>query len=213
MNSVFVIVVALLTGSSVVFADNWQEFENKLNSITVPNVSYKSGNKTCLIFSDVVVITEAYSEQVGSDVYLYRVKAKKPYKNFCGVKDKKADFALKNEGAEYFYGIHGDYLFIDSGTAPRRWLFIYSISNKKKLKSTQYDGRGFRLVGNNLIDNDSLINKSEVGSKKVSACPPRKPEEKEMGFEEEIRGTRTLELKKEISEEISDLKCQIRYEM
>jgi hypothetical protein len=58
----------------------------------------------------------------------------------CTPDSLPGDFVLRNEWAEYFYGMWGDLLFIDSGTGTIRSLIVYDVSSGSKV--LELDGAG-----------------------------------------------------------------------
>ncbi len=61
------------------------------------------------------------------------------------------DFEIKNEGAEYFLALEGDFLILDSGTGPQpRGLIIYDLKERTKIFSDRYSRP--ISVSNNTID-------------------------------------------------------------
>jgi hypothetical protein len=177
---------------------------------TNPNNS----GKQCIIYPEHIIITQDCSPSAGSDIYLYQQKTATPATILCEKSETAANFTLKNVWAEYFYGMNNEYLFIDSGTGTLRELYVYSIAKKEKIKTYSYDGNGFHLTKNFLINPDALIYKVKPNELKKYHCPSRTTEQRKHPmselYAEELRGQLTIDLKN-FSETTSGAHCEVRY--
>jgi hypothetical protein len=92
----------------------------------------------CFRFSKYKVVAKDKGESVGSDIY---VKYSNPNSEFPSCEDimKECDFIIKNEWAEYFWGIYKDFLIIESGTCPDgSKIIFYNLNTKKKIFESEY---------------------------------------------------------------------------
>jgi len=84
------------------------------------------------------LIVEGQTGEVGTH-FLVKYKSKKNQSSACEYSVKPGDFEIRNELAEYFLGLQGDLLILDSGTGPDpRGLFIWDLKKKKKVYSGRY---------------------------------------------------------------------------
>lgn len=108
----------------------------------------ENGDK-CLVFDKYVVKTIS-SEAVGEDIRVFRRAASTDAEAACDSR-AAAYYTIKNADANYFVGLFGEYVFVDSGTgADGRGLEIFNLKSKKSIYSTEYydelelrDGRFF----------------------------------------------------------------------
>jgi len=97
------------------------------------------GGNACYIYDSFTVISRAARGSVGSDTL---VKAGgQGSKTSCKWEESGALMIIRNRDAEYFFGISGSFLFIDSGTgADSRTFMVYDLGKKKKVFSSLYSG-------------------------------------------------------------------------
>lgn len=129
----------LLTAQfSVVSAQN--EPENPPTKGTERFVSrQKTDGGDCYVFKNYVVRT-AGGEDVGEDIFVYKHTAETTAAvvKYCGTEEAPY-LSVKNPDANYFIGLSGKYLFVDSGTSVEsRGLEIYDLNSKKSVYSTEY---------------------------------------------------------------------------
>jgi len=82
-----------------------------------------------------VVIARRVME-VGSDLFIRPARSGR-----CDADSLPGDIVLRNRDAEYFLGLRGDLLFIDSGTGPDfRGLIVVDLRTQRRLLQTDYVG-------------------------------------------------------------------------
>lgn len=73
------------------------------------------------------VVEVARTEEVGSDHFIGN--ATRP----CDADSLAADFVVRNEWAEYFAGLRGHFLILDSGTGPdMRGLLVFDLQTRRR---------------------------------------------------------------------------------
>ena len=84
------------------------------------------------------LIVEGSTGEVGTN-FLVKYKRQKGKPPVCKYVVEPGDFEIRNEEAEYFLGLQGDLLILDSGTGPDpRGLIIWDLSKKKKVYTGTY---------------------------------------------------------------------------
>jgi hypothetical protein len=84
------------------------------------------------------LIVEGSTGQVGTN-FLVKYKRQKGKPPVCKYVVNPGDFEIRNEEAEYFLGLQGNLLILDSGTGPdHRGLIIWDLSTKKKVYTGKY---------------------------------------------------------------------------
>ena len=74
--------------------------------------------------------------EVGSDLFIRPARSGR-----CDADSLSGDIVLRNHDAEYFLGLRGDLLFIDSGTGPDfRGLIVVDLRTQRRLLQTDYVG-------------------------------------------------------------------------
>ncbi len=136
----------------------------------------------CYEYPQYLIMESGLVGSVGSDIF---VKYKKGNVSLpCAYHRENSDFEIKNESAEYFFGVIGDLMFLDSGTGPDpRVLIIYDLQKKKKVHETFYSEP---LEAN---ENKELLIWSETrAATNASNCPQLKELESEgLGAAIEVR--------------------------
>jgi hypothetical protein len=85
-----------------------------------------------------LIVSRKLVDSPGSDI-LVKYKTAEEQNIPCDYKIEKTDFEIKNESAEYFFGLTDDFLVLDSGTAPYpRGLIVYDLINRKKIYTDKY---------------------------------------------------------------------------
>jgi hypothetical protein len=78
------------------------------------------------------------TDRVGTD-FLVKYKRKGAPAPVCDFVARPGDLAIPNDFAEYFFGVQGSILILDSGTGPdRRELIFWDLDKRKKVYSTGY---------------------------------------------------------------------------
>lgn len=92
----------------------------------------------CYEYGKYFVVRRSFFGSSGNDIL---VKKKEDYENSieCSYVVGRNDFEVKNEDADYFFGIYQDLMFVDSGTCPcPRGLSIYSLTERKMVYESTY---------------------------------------------------------------------------
>ena len=82
------------------------------------------------------IVVERPVMEVGSDLFIRPARSHR-----CDADSLPGDIVLRNQDAEYFLGLRGDLLFIDSGTGPdSRGLILMDLRTQRRLLQTDYVG-------------------------------------------------------------------------
>jgi hypothetical protein len=94
---------------------------------TIPDVR-------CFIHERTIVVERNLTEAVGADLFV-RARAL----GRCDADSLRGDLVLRNDWAQYFMGIRGHVLFIDSGTGPDiRELRLVDIRDRRRILDIDY---------------------------------------------------------------------------
>ena len=89
---------------------------------------------TCYVHARWIVVERQLTEEVGADLF---VRARDTGR--CDADSLPGDYVLRNEWAEYFLGLRGNVLFIDSGTGPDlRGLILVDLPTRRHLLKRSY---------------------------------------------------------------------------
>jgi len=95
----------------------------------------KTETGNCYIFENYTVKTTA-SEGVGEKIVIYKRAATTT--NYCDSRARPY-LSIENPDANYFIGLSGVFLFVDSGTSVEsRGLEIFNLETKKSIYATEY---------------------------------------------------------------------------
>jgi len=82
------------------------------------------------------IVVQRRATEVGSDLFVRPAASGR-----CEPDSLPGDFVWRNKDAEYFLGLRGDVLFIDSGTGPDyRGLIVIDLRTRRHLLHTDYVG-------------------------------------------------------------------------
>ena len=82
------------------------------------------------------IVVQRRGKEVGSDLFVRPATSGR-----CEPDSLPGDFVWRNKDAEYFLGLRGDVLFIDSGTGPDfRGLIVINLRTRRQLLHTDYVG-------------------------------------------------------------------------
>ena len=82
------------------------------------------------------IVVQRATKEVGSDLFVRPARSGR-----CDADSLPGDFVWRNQWAEYFLGLRGDLLFIDSGTGPDlRGLIVIDLRGGRRLLETGYVG-------------------------------------------------------------------------
>lgn len=135
MKNILPVLLFLIIGFSTnaVFAQD----EALMKGTETPGFKTKTDTTRCLVFNQYVVKTVS-GEDVGENISVYKRAASTNANAGCKAKNALL-FSIKNPDANYFIGLAGNYLFIDSGTgADVRGLEIYNLTTRKSMFSSDY---------------------------------------------------------------------------
>jgi hypothetical protein len=83
----------------------------------------------CHQYARYTVVARERNEEVGSDVFV----RSSPHAS-CAADSLPGDYVFRNEWAEYFAGLRGDYLILDSGTGPDlRGLIVIDLASRRRV--------------------------------------------------------------------------------
>ena len=113
-----------------------------------------------------LVVAKEVEGRVGTD-FLVKYKSKADENLPCSYVFGNNDFEIKNEWAEYFSGLTGDFLILDSTNGPGlSGLTIWDLKKRKKV----YEGS---WSGPTEIKDNSIIYWTETGEATDDNCPDR----------------------------------------
>jgi hypothetical protein len=116
-----------------------------LLSMTLVPVATAEEKATCHESSRYLIV-EGSTGEVGTN-FLVKYKRQKGEPPVCKYVVKPGDFEIPNEEAEYFLGLQGNLLILDSGTGPdHRGLIIWDLSKKKKVYTGTYSSESEKEV-------------------------------------------------------------------
>jgi hypothetical protein len=94
---------------------------------------------TCYAYEKYVVFVTEDTEGVGEQIKVALRQPQAAAAKSCDMKAAKTYYLIPNDDANFFFGLAGDYLFVDSGTGPEpRGLYIFDLSKKKKIYTDSY---------------------------------------------------------------------------
>jgi hypothetical protein len=123
-------------------------------------VKFEKNTETakCFVFNQYIIKTNS-GEDVGEDISIYKRGDKTAATNGCPVKSPLL-FTIKNPDSNYFLGLAGDFLFIDSGTGPdSRGLEIYNLKSRKSIFTSEYHD-SIKLITGDTLRFDKISGKN-----------------------------------------------------
>jgi hypothetical protein len=112
-----------------------------------PMTVIKGEESECFAYARYVVVARELRHEVGSDILVRptdgALRDAATLGGRCAADSLAGDVVLRNEWAEYFLGLSGDWLFLDSGTGPERGLVVHDIAARRKLAELS----GVEIVG------------------------------------------------------------------
>ncbi len=107
-------------------------------------------DKNCHDFPQYFVVEGEIPDSVGINL-LIKYKTSPEQKFPCTYSKDTNDFEIKNQFAEYYWGITDHFLILDSGTGPDpRGLIVYDLSTRKQVFEDQYSHPA--TIGNGTVD-------------------------------------------------------------
>lgn len=132
-----------------------------------PILTTESTRIDCYESPQYFVIAKEVQGKTGSDL-LIKYKSNSSVKFTCHYLPGQGDFEIRNEWAEYFAGLKGDLLILDSTTGPGpSGLTIWDLKKRKKV----YEGSWSDPEESR---NDSLVYWAETGEATDHNCPELK---------------------------------------
>lgn len=136
MKKFFYMFAFFLFGMTFITAAAAQEAQ-LIKGTEQPVTRNNTNDGSCYIFSNYVIKTTT-GESVGEDVYVYKINREAKPASHCASATEPF-LSIDNVDANYFAGISGNFLFIDSGTSTEsRGLEIYDLTKKKSVYTTEY---------------------------------------------------------------------------
>jgi hypothetical protein len=130
---------------------------------------------TCYESAKYLVVAKELREEIGTD-FLIKYRSNRSEKLECSYVYEKEYFEIKNEWAEYFAGLKGDLLILDSTTGPGpSGLIIWDLVKRKKVYEDSWSGA-------EETKDDTLVYWTETGEATDSNCPELE-KWKSQGFE------------------------------
>jgi hypothetical protein len=99
---------------------------------------------TCYTFPRYIVVNREPVDSLGSDTFVRRRKIAAGSREQCGTDSLPGDFIARNEWAEYYAGLDGRWLFLDSGTGPERSVIIYDVDARRRIAGFGGEVAGWR---------------------------------------------------------------------
>lgn len=145
------LLVAFVVAGTVAVSAQDEDF-NGMKGTETPLFQESSGAGRCLVFSKYVVKT-IQGEDIGESVSVYKRGAATSLESSCQTANPA--YLEVNDSENYFYGLSGSRLFIDSGTSVEsRGLEIYDLGSRKSIFNESYSGDA-KLVDGKFVVFDS----------------------------------------------------------
>lgn len=91
----------------------------------------------CYASDSYFVVAKALSDEPGTD-FLVKLKPQGGSQPLCEYSKSPGDLEIKNEDAEYYLGLAGDFLILDSGTSNVRELIVWDLKKRKRVFADDY---------------------------------------------------------------------------
>ena len=96
--------------------------------------STNASHTRCYRHARYIVVERELVDQVGADLFIRSHAVGR-----CDADSLPGDIVIRNEWAEYFAGLRGDVLILDSGTGPDiRGLIVIDLRTRRRLLETSY---------------------------------------------------------------------------
>lgn len=107
-----------------------------------------SPSQSCHLYTDYAVRVTHDPERIGQHLNLFKFAPGGDAAKTCNLPASQASFNLRNDNANWFIGMSGRYLFVESGTRQDlRRLRIYDLDKKAVSYSADYFGHAVLLNG------------------------------------------------------------------
>jgi hypothetical protein len=133
VTTVTTVILALHVGASPLVAQDPGETTRPVTDPVRAERNETTG-ATCYRHARWIVVERPLTESVGSDLFI------RPHStDRCDADSLPGDLVLRNEWAEYFGGLRGDVLLIDSGTGPDiRGLILVDLRGRRRIATLSY---------------------------------------------------------------------------
>lgn len=103
--------------------------------------------------------------------FLVKSKFRQDHPIPCTYSIEKGDFEVPSKGAEYFFALENEFLYLDKGTGPYRRLIVWNLNDRKEVFSS-----GFTSITK--MDSTHIWYWNYTGDANESNCPEKKEWEK-----------------------------------
>ena len=112
-----------------------QQPETEARIVDPVELDSNSTSRTkCYRHARYIVVERELVDRVGADLFIRPRAAGR-----CDADSLAGDMVIRNEWAEYFAGLRGDVLILDSGTGPDiRGLIVIDLRTRRRLRETSY---------------------------------------------------------------------------
>src|SRR5437868_1827679 len=126
--SFLILTLSLSAATSLAQANQYEAVKGS----ETPQYSHYSDAGNCFVFADYIVKTDHINAD-GENISVFKRPASTNAKTGCSVKGK-AYFYTADADNSSFYGIYGNFLFVDSGTSvDSRGLNVYDLVSRKSV--------------------------------------------------------------------------------
>lgn len=142
----------VLSFTAVVWAQD--EEYNGMNGTETPMFQETSESGKCFVFSKYFVKI-VQNEDAGETISVYSRETSTSAQSACQTADRTAYLDINDSDEQFFYGVSGSLLFIDSGTSVEsRGLQIFDLTSRKSVFNDWYSGDP-KLVNGRFVVFDS----------------------------------------------------------
>lgn len=166
-NRCYSLLLFVLSCTTVVCAQD-DEY-NGMKGTEAPVFQESSETDRCYVFNKYVVRTDQ-NEDAGEIISVYSREASISVKNACQTADKSAYLDVKDSDEQFFYGVSGSLLFIDSGTSVEsRGLQIFDLTSRKSVFNDSYSGDPKLIDGRFVVFDSPSEKKGSLATCKQAA--------------------------------------------
>lgn len=116
-----------------------QESDSFISGASPLSTRKLSATQSCHVYAGYVVRVTADTSMAGSHLSVFSFAPGADVAKTCGLQASQAAFNLRNDNANWLFGLSGKYLFVDSGTGTgTRGLRVFDIKQGKAVYSTDY---------------------------------------------------------------------------
>jgi hypothetical protein len=155
MKTIYLLHMTLIVFSVSIFAQT-DEYQGMAGTER-PVFHESSETRKCYVFNEYVIKTNQPSGE-GDDISVYKRVASTGSKNACRTTGKAYLF-IKDSDNNSFFGIAGNFLFVDSGTSVEsRGLEVYDLTSRRRVVADSYS-ETIKLVGDRFVVYDAPSDK------------------------------------------------------